>query len=105
MENIRSPHSLKPEEFAEIMEIEEVRHRWGITDETTIEEFESQVYAVRFEFRSGSPGFNGDFYILQPEYLLGIPPVCIYRDRMLGLTLELYREGCVCGRSISTEEE
>jgi len=78
--------------FEEIMLLKEIRDRYNITDETTIEEFASQVYAVRFNFFSGSPGFKGDFYILQPEYLLGIPPVCIYRDWALGLTLELYRE-------------
>ena len=38
------------------------------------------VYAVKFRFHSGCPGYVGDLYILQGDALTGDPPVTLIRD-------------------------
>ena len=50
-----------------------------ITDETP-EEFAALVYAVKFNFMSGSPGYVGDLYILQGDYLTGDQPLVFTRE-------------------------
>jgi len=62
------------------MAIPTVRESWGIDDDTTLAEFQSQVYAVKFHFISGSPGYIGDLFILQGDTLTGDAPFVLRRD-------------------------
>jgi len=62
------------------MQIREIRESWGIEDESA-EDFASQVYGVKFDFTSGSPGYCGDVYILQGDALTGEPPVVLTRHQ------------------------
>jgi hypothetical protein len=63
------PHTLTSTEWREIMAAPVVRESWGIDDEMTIGEFSSLVYAAKFRFVSGSPGYVGDLFILQGDVL------------------------------------
>jgi hypothetical protein len=65
-----------------------VRESWGIEDDTSPEELSSLVYAAKFNFVSGSPGYVGDLFVLQGDVLSGHPPVVLYRDRTGKLTCE-----------------
>jgi hypothetical protein len=74
------PHQLTAIEWQEIMAIPAVRESWGIDDDTTLADFKSQVYAVKFHFISGSPGYIGDLFILQGDTLTGDAPFVLRRD-------------------------
>ena len=68
------------------MHVPEIKESWGLEDETP-EEFADMVYGAKFEFTSGSPGYVGDIYILQGDYLTGDAPfVLIRRQGRLALT-------------------
>jgi hypothetical protein len=81
------PHPLTAAEWKEIMTVPVIRESWGIDDETTLSEFSSQVYAARFDFISGSPGYVGDLFILQGDTLTGDAPMLVRRDQKGSLTV------------------
>jgi hypothetical protein len=81
------PHPLTAAEWKEIMTVPVIRESWGIDDETTLSEFSSQVYAARFDFISGSPGYVGDLFILQGDTLTGDAPMVVRRDQKGSLTV------------------
>lgn len=62
------------------MTIPVIRESWGIEDSTPVSDFSSQVYAARFDFVSGSPGYVGDLFILQGDTLTGDAPFVLRRD-------------------------
>lgn len=75
------PHPLSSEEWAELIAVPEVRESWGLEEDTTPEEFASRVYAVKFHFHSGSPGYVGDLFIVQGDVLTGDAPFMIVREK------------------------
>ncbi len=76
---MNKPIELAPEEWEEISHHPYVRDAWGLQDETP-EAFAAMVYAVKFDFHSGSPGYVGDLYILQGDALTGYPPLVFIRE-------------------------
>ncbi len=62
------PMALDRGEMTEIAEIELIRQMWGAE---TVEEMEAmldtQIYAVKFDYHSGGPGYIGDYFILQGD--------------------------------------
>lgn len=74
-----NPYPLSHEEWQEIIRVPAVREAWGLTDEDE-NEFAAQVYAAKFKFSSGSPGYVGDLYILQGDALTDAPPIVLGRD-------------------------
>lgn len=76
------PQALSKEEVEEISRIEFIRESWGAQDAKEMEQIlDDSVYAVKFEFVSGSPGYVGDLYILQGDVLTGDnAPVILIRD-------------------------
>jgi hypothetical protein len=74
------PYSLSPAEWLEIMTVPVIRESWGIEDSTSMSDFSSQVYAAKFDFVSGSPGYVGDLFILQGDTLTGDAPFVLRRD-------------------------
>jgi hypothetical protein len=76
----KKPYSLTPAEWKEIMAIPAIRESWGIGEDTTLADFSSQVYAAKFNFISGSPGYVGDLFILQGDTLTGDAPFVLLRD-------------------------
>lgn len=82
---MNKPLEISIDEWKEIMQVPEVRESWGLEKETP-EEFAELVYGVKFKFVSGSPGYVGDIFILQGDYLTGDAPfVLIRRDGRLAL--------------------
>jgi len=75
---MNKPLEISIEEWKEIMQVSEVRESWGLEDETP-EQFADIVYGVKFEFTSGSPGYAGDIFILQGDYLTADPPFVLLR--------------------------
>lgn len=47
----------------------------------TVDEFESMVYAAKFHYFSGSPGYVGDLFILQGDVLSEASPILLKRDQ------------------------
>jgi hypothetical protein len=74
------PYPLTLAEWKEIMAIQDIRESWGLDDSTTPADFAAQVYAARFNFVSGSPGYVGDLFILQGSHLTGDAPFVLRRD-------------------------
>jgi hypothetical protein len=74
------PYPLTSTEWKDIMAVPTVRDAWGIDADTTIAEFSTQVYAAKFNFISGSPGYVGDLFILQGDALTGDAPMVLRRD-------------------------
>ncbi len=56
-----------------------IREAWGLDGDETPEEFAAQVYAAKFHFHSGGPGYVEDFYILQGDALTGDAPIVLQR--------------------------
>ncbi|HKQ06415.1 MAG TPA: hypothetical protein VJ464_14870 [Blastocatellia bacterium] len=75
---MNQPQEISLSEWAEIIQVPEVRESWGLNDESP-EEFASNVYGVKFDFVSGSPGYIGDLYILQGDVLTGKVPLILGR--------------------------
>ncbi len=64
------PKSLTKAEIKEIAAIEDIQQMWGAADTTEMEEtLNTMVYAVKFNYHSGSPGYVGDYFILQGDAL------------------------------------
>lgn len=76
-----TPHPLSREEWLELMSLPEVRESWGLEEGETPEHFASMVYAARFDFVSGHPGYVGKLYMVQGDTLTGDTPFVFIRDR------------------------
>jgi hypothetical protein len=75
------PETLSEAEWKELMEIPAIRESWGLEPDATVEDFAVQVYAAKFNFVSGSPGYVGDLFIVQGDALTGDPPFVLRRGR------------------------
>ncbi len=59
------PNALTSKEIKEIAAMEVVRQMWGAESAAEMEELlDTEVYAVKFKYQSGGPGYVGDLYIL-----------------------------------------
>jgi hypothetical protein len=74
-----NPQPISPEEWRQIIAVPAVREAWGLEDDVTPSDFAGSVYAAKFDFVSGSPGYFGDLYILQGDALTGAPPMVLTR--------------------------
>lgn len=74
------PRRLSQAGWKEIMTLPLVNDMWSLQEDTTLKGFSSLVYAVKFHFFSGSPGYVGDLFILQGDHLTGTPPLVLVRD-------------------------
>jgi len=75
------PHPLSMAEWRELMAIPAIRWSWGLETDETPENFAKQVYAAKFHFVSGSPGYVGDLYIVQGDTLTGDVPFVLLRGK------------------------
>jgi len=77
------PHALTRAEWEEIGTIDANRQSWGIEEGEDFAEFAAaNIYAAKFDFHSGSPGYVGDLYMLQGDTLTGDPPFLLTRDKL-----------------------
>jgi hypothetical protein len=76
------PHPLVRAEWDEIGALAAVRQSWGLEDSEKFADFAADnIYGVKFNFHSGSPGYVGDLYILQGDALTGDAPFVLIRDQ------------------------
>jgi hypothetical protein len=62
------PKALTKNEIEEIAAIEDIQQMWGAETAAEMEEIlDTTVYAVKFDYQSGSPGYVGDYFILQGD--------------------------------------
>ena len=76
-----TPLKVSTDELKEIYEL--VGYKWGLEFES-LDEFAGwadAVYAVKFRFHSGAPGYVGDLFIVQGDALTGHPPIMLIRDK------------------------
>jgi len=81
------PRPLTSDEWKEIIAIPAIRDAWGLEEDMTPDEFESIVYAAKFNYVSGSPGYIGDLFILQGDVLSDGSPIILKRDKAGKLVL------------------
>ena len=74
-----TPHPLSREEWRQIVRVPAVCEAWGLEDDEEADEFAARVYAAKFTFSSGGPGYVGDLYILQGDALTEAPPMVLRR--------------------------
>ena len=64
------PMALTSNEVKELAAMEDIRQMWGAESATEMEEIlDTTVYAVKFNYQSGGPGYVGDYFILQGDAL------------------------------------
>jgi hypothetical protein len=64
------PIALTRQDMKETTEIEAIREMWGAEDVADMElRLDQEAYAVKFDYHSGSPGYVGDYFILQGDAL------------------------------------
>ena len=79
------PKALTDDEINEIAAIEDIREMWGAeTPADMALRLRHDIYAVRFDFISGGPGYVGDLFILidEPE----TPLILIRKNGALKIT-------------------
>lgn len=76
------PQPLSAADWKEIGALEEVREQWGIEETGAFETFAPEnIYAAKFDFMDGSPGYVGDLYILQGDLSEGDLPLMLIREK------------------------
>src|SRR5579863_1148852 len=76
------PHPLSADEWDEIGSIDAIRQSWGTEEGERLADFAADnIYGVKFNFHSGSPGYVGDLYILQGDALTGDAPIVLLRGK------------------------
>ena len=75
-----TPLKVSTDELKEIYEL--AGNKWGVEFESldAFAGWADSVYAVKFRFHSGAPGYVGDLFIIQGDMLTGHPPIMLIRD-------------------------
>jgi hypothetical protein len=77
------PHALSNAEIEELASLKNIQEMWGAENTTEMAELlKDSVYAVKFNFVSGAPGYVDDYFILQGDSL-GEAVEVIRRDGVL----------------------
>ena len=77
------PIALSAQDMREIAAIEDIREMWGAeTAEEMCHMLDTEVYAAKFSYVAGSPGYVGDLYILHGD-ALGEPITLIRENNVL----------------------
>jgi hypothetical protein len=73
------PMELSLQEKKQIADMEDVRECWGAeTPEDFMQLLDDSIYAVKFDFVSGSPGYCGDLITMYGDALQ--PPLVLIRE-------------------------
>ena len=75
------PQALTSEEMTEIAAFGPIREMWGEESAEEMRDILENIYCVKFNFMSGSPGYHGDLIIIQGDALSDALPVSLTRDR------------------------
>jgi hypothetical protein len=77
-----NPRPLTQAEWKEISELPAVREAWGLEDgEDDPDTLASLIYATKFNYVSGGPGYVGDLFILQGDVLTEHSPFVLRRGQ------------------------
>lgn len=80
------PKALTPDEIKEIAAMVDIREMWGAEDQAEMERMlQSDIYAVKFDYHAGAPGYVGDYFILQGDALGEALELIRDQDRKLKL--------------------
>jgi hypothetical protein len=64
------PKELTAKEIMEIAAVPDVQQMWGARNaEEMASILRDDVFAVKFDFHSGAPGYVGDYFIIQGDQL------------------------------------
>lgn len=87
MNENHNPKVITKDEWLEIAELTDVRAMWGAENDKDffLEYHVPGIYGAKFDFRSGGPGYWGDFYILMGDALSGTPVVLIRENNTLSI--------------------
>ena len=86
------PFALTKSEIEEIASIKEIQEMWGAENAKDMQDYLTcTVYAVRFDFTSGSPGYCGDMFLLQGDCVQ--PPLTLIRDREKKFQILTFQHG------------
>jgi hypothetical protein len=78
--DIPKPYELNEAEWREIVKLPAIQEAWGLESGEDWENFASTVYAAKFRFHSGGPGFVGDIFVLQGDAMGDKGPILLRRD-------------------------
>lgn len=73
------PMAINKEEWTELTSLKDVQEAWGYEPGDDLGELQSRIYAVRFDFVSGNPGYCGPMYLLHGDGAPETPPMTIIR--------------------------
>lgn len=77
-----NPYPLTKAEWKEISEVPAVREAWGLqAGEDDPETLASLIYAAKFNYVSGGPGYVGDLFVLQGDVLTEHSPFVLQRGQ------------------------
>lgn len=62
--NNSNPINVSDEELREIIDLKEVREMWGLEADEGLDTVRQIIYAAKFDFVSGGPGYVGDVFVL-----------------------------------------
>lgn len=79
MTSSNAPHAIEPKEWEEIAQIEDFIDGWGLEPGELMSEFLSNLYGVRFDFVSGSPGYVGPLYLIHGNGAPETAPLALIR--------------------------
>ena len=78
--DIPKPYELKEAEWREIVQLPAIQEAWGLESGEDWENFASTVYAAKFRFHSGAPGYVGNIFVLQGDAITDKGPILLRRD-------------------------
>lgn len=76
------PQNVTDAEWEEIIKVPKVREDWGLETETA-GVFRDMVYAAKFDFVSGSPGYRGELFVITGNALSAAPMILIRESGQL----------------------
>jgi len=78
---MNKPYELTAQEWVEVAAVRDVWESWGLEgEEDPVGVLQECVYAVRFDYLNGGPGYCGPLYILKGDGDPEIPPVVLVRE-------------------------
>jgi hypothetical protein len=78
--DIPKPYELNEAEWRGIVQLPAIQEAWGLESGEDWENFASTVYAAKFRFHSGGPGYVGDIFIIQGDAISDHAPILLRRD-------------------------
>ena len=82
--NSPKPHQLSEADWREIVQLPAIQEACGLEPGEKWEDFAARVYAAKFHFESGGPGYVGEIYVLQGDAISDQGPLLLRRESQSG---------------------